>query len=65
MTKLLLWCLLLFVCWPLAFFVLFAYPVVWVLMIPFRVVGITLEGVLALLKAILLLPARILSPRVV
>ena len=55
-----LWCLLLIVCWPLALLALIAYPFVWLLLLPFRLVGITVEGVFALLKAILLLPARVL-----
>jgi len=60
MFKFLLWCILLVMCWPLALLALIAYPFVWLLLLPFRLVGITVEGVFALLKAILLLPARIL-----
>ena len=60
MLKFLLWCILLVMCWPLALLALIAYPFVWLLLLPFRVVGITVEGVFALLKAILLLPARVL-----
>ena len=57
---LLLWLLLLIVCWPLALLVLILYPFVWLLLLPFRLVGISVEAVFALLKAILLLPARLL-----
>ena len=61
--KLLLWGLLLFVCWPLALLVLVLYPIVWLFLLPFRVVGIAVEGVLELLKAILFLPSRLLGAR--
>ena len=61
MLKLLLWLLLLFVCWPLALLALVLYPLVWVLMLPFRIVGIAVEGVLALIRALFLLPARVLG----
>jgi len=58
-----LWCILLILCWPLA---LIAYPFIWLLSIPFRIVGITLTGVFALLSAILMLPARVLrGPRAI
>jgi len=60
MVAFLLWCLLLVVCWPLALLALIAYPFVWLITLPFRIVGITVHGVFALLKAILLLPARVL-----
>ena len=60
MTKFLLWCLLLFVCWPLALVALIAYPIVWVLLIPFRIVGIAVGGVLELVAAVITLPARVL-----
>ena len=64
MTKLLLWLLLLVVCWPLALLALVLYPFVWLLSLPFRVVGIAVDGVFELLKAILLLPGRVLrGPR--
>ena len=58
--KLLLWCILLFLCWPLALVALILYPLVWLLMLPFRVVGIAVEGVLELVWALITLPARIL-----
>lgn len=57
------WFLLLVFCWPLALAALVLYPLVWLLAIPFRLVGITLEAVFGFLKALLFLPARILSPR--
>jgi hypothetical protein len=61
MVKFLLWCLLLFLCWPLALLALVLYPLVWILMLPFRLVGIAAEGVFDLLRAIITLPARVLS----
>ncbi len=60
MVKFLLWCILLILCWPLALLALIAYPFVWLILLPFRLVGITVEGVFELLKAILFLPARVL-----
>ncbi len=60
---LLLWALLLAVCWPLALLFVLLWPVLFVLSIPFRIVGVVLEAVLALLKAILFLPARVLGWR--
>jgi len=61
MVKFLLWCILLFFCWPLALLALVLYPLVWILMLPFRLVGIAVEGVFELLRAIITLPARVLS----
>jgi len=55
------WCILFVLCWPLALLALIAFPFVWLISIPLRLVGITLEAVFALLKAILFLPARILG----
>jgi len=60
MLKLLLWCLLLFFCWPLALIALVLYPIVWLLLLPFRIVGIAVDGALQLLWAIVTLPARLL-----
>jgi hypothetical protein len=60
MTKFLLWLILLVVCWPLALLALVLYPLVWLLLLPFRLVGIAVDGVLQLLRAVLLLPARVL-----
>lgn len=57
----LLWVLLLVVCWQLALAALLLYPLVWLLLLPFRLVGLTFEGVFALLRAVLLLPARLLG----
>lgn len=66
MLKFLVWLLLLVVCWPLALLALILYPFAWLLSLPFRLVGITLEAVFAFLKALLFLPARILGgPRAV
>jgi hypothetical protein len=59
-VKFLLWCILLVLCWPLALLVLVLYPIVWLLLLPFRLVGIAFEGVFGLLRAIILLPARVL-----
>ena len=63
MLKFLLWLLLLVVCWPIALLALVLWPVVWLLTIPFRIVGIAVDGVLALVKAIVTLPARVLGAR--
>ena len=64
MAGFLLWCILFVLCWPLAVLALIAYPFVWLLSLPFRIVGITLDGVFALLRAIFLLPVRLLrGPR--
>jgi hypothetical protein len=60
MAGFLLWLLLLIVCWPLALFALIAYPIVWLLLLPLRLIGITMRGVFALLEAILMLPVRLL-----
>ena len=57
------WCLLLVLCWPIALAVLLLWPLLWLLSIPFRIVGIALEAMLALIKALLFLPARILRGR--
>lgn len=59
----LVWVLLLLVCWPLAVIALIAYPIVWLLLLPFRLVGITVDAVFELLKALLYLPSRILGQR--
>jgi hypothetical protein len=60
-TGFLLWLLLLVVCWPLALLALVLFPVVWVLLLPFRLLGLAFDGVFALLRAILFLPARVLG----
>jgi hypothetical protein len=61
MIKILVWLILFIVCWPLALLALILYPIVWLLSLPFRLVGITLEAVFAFLKALLFLPARLLG----
>jgi hypothetical protein len=61
MMKFLLWLLLLVLCWPLAIIALVLWPIVWLLTLPFRLVGIAVEGVFALLRALVMLPARVLS----
>ncbi len=64
MTKFFLWLILLVVCWPLALVALVAYPLVWILLLPFRLVGIAVEGVFEFIRSVLLLPSRILrGPR--
>jgi len=64
MATFVLWCILLFFCWPLALLALILYPIVWLLLLPLRIVGIAVDGVLELIKGIILLPARILrGPR--
>lgn len=60
MVKFLLWLILLVICWPLALLALLLYPIVWLLLIPFRLVGITVSAVLDLFKSIITLPARVL-----
>lgn len=60
MLTFLLWIFVLILCWPLAIMAIILYPLVWLFLLPFRVLGIAVEGVLELVKAIILLPARIL-----
>jgi hypothetical protein len=60
MGKFLLWCILLVICWPVAVLALVAYPFIWLLLLPFRLVGIAVTGVFELLLALILLPARVL-----
>jgi hypothetical protein len=60
----LLWCIVLVLCWPLALLALVLYPLVWLLLIPFRIVGIAVDGVLELIRGVVTLPARLLrGPR--
>lgn len=61
MFTFLLWCILFVLCWPLALLALVAYPLVWLILLPFRILGIAVGGVLALLKGVLFLPARMLG----
>jgi len=60
MVGFLLWLLLLVICWPLALLAIVLYPIVWVLLLPFRLLGIVVNGVFEFLKSLILLPARIL-----
>jgi hypothetical protein len=60
MVKFILFCILLVLCWPLALLALILYPFVWLLLLPFRVVGIAVGGVLELVSAIIFLPGRML-----
>ncbi len=61
MLGFLLWLLLLFLCWPIALLALLLYPLVWLILLPFRMLGIGVEAVFDLLRAIVMLPARILG----
>jgi hypothetical protein len=64
MLSFLLWCILLIMCWPLALVALVLYPLVWLVLLPFRIVGIAVGGVLELVRGIIFLPARVLRGRV-
>lgn len=61
--KFLLWLILLVLCWPIALLALILYPVVWLLLLPFRIVGIAVDGALELLRGLLRLPGRVLGGR--
>jgi hypothetical protein len=61
MMTFLVWLILLIICWPLALLALIAYPFIWLLLLPFKLVGITFDAIFKLLKSILLLPARVLK----
>lgn len=61
MIAFLLWCILFFVCWPVALLALIAYPLVWLMLLPFRILGIAVHGVLAIVLAAILFPARLLA----
>ncbi len=61
MIRFLLWCILFVLCWPVAILALFLYPIVWLLLIPFRILGIAVGGVLELFKALITLPARLIK----
>ena len=63
MVKFLLWLILLILCWPLALLALVLYPFVWLLLLPFRLLGVAVDGVFSFLKAVLMLPARIIGGR--
>jgi hypothetical protein len=60
-TKFLLWCIVLVLCWPLALLALVLYPIVWLVLLPFRLLGIAVDGVLGLIRGIVMLPARVLN----
>ncbi len=61
MIGFLLWCVVFLLCWPLALLALVLFPIIWLLLLPFRLIGITVNAVFELLRAILLLPARLLG----
>lgn len=61
MTKFLLWLLLLLICWPLAIAALILYPLIWLILLPFRLIGIAVDGVFDLIKALFKLPSKILG----
>lgn len=61
MVKFLLWCILLVICWPLALLALVLYPLVWLILLPFRILGVAVEGALELVKGIIFLPGRLLA----
>lgn len=61
MLSFVLWLVLLFLCWPLALLALVLYPLIWLITLPFRLIGVGVEGVFALLRAVVMLPARILG----
>jgi hypothetical protein len=63
MLSFLVWVLLLMVCWPIALLALLVYPVVWLLLLPFRLLGIGVDAIFSLLKGIVMLPARVLGQR--
>ena len=63
MVTFLLWLLLLVFCWPLALLAVLLYPIIWLVLLPFRLLGLAFEGVFELLRAIILLPARLLGGR--
>ena len=58
--KFLLWCILFVLCWPVALLALLLYPIVWILLIPFRLAGIAVEGALGIVRGVVMLPARVL-----
>jgi hypothetical protein len=63
MVGFLLWCVLFVICWPLALLALLLWPLVWLITLPFRLLGIAVEGVFGLLRALVMLPARVLGGR--
>jgi len=63
MLSFILWLILLALCWPLALLALLLYPFVWIVLLPFRLIGMAVEGVLSFMKALIMLPARVLGGR--
>jgi hypothetical protein len=63
MVKFLLWLILFFLCWPIALLALVLYPIVWLLLLPFRLAGLAVEGVFELLRSLVMLPSRALGAR--
>ncbi len=61
MFTFLLWCVVFALCWPIALLALVLYPIVWVLLLPFRIVGIAVEGIFVFLRALFMLPARLIA----
>jgi hypothetical protein len=61
MAKFLLWLILLVICWPVALLALILFPIVWLFLLPFRLLGVAVEGVFGLFKALIMLPARVLG----
>jgi hypothetical protein len=57
------WCILLVLCWPIAILALVLYPLVWILLIPFRILGIAVDGALGIVRGVVMLPARVLRGR--
>ena len=62
LISLLLWCILLVLCWPLALMLIILYPIIWLLALPFRLLGIAVSGIFSLIEAIIMLPFRVLTP---
>jgi hypothetical protein len=62
-TGLMLWCILFLICWPLAILALILFPIVWLLLLPLRLMGVAVDGIFAFIRALLLLPARLLGER--
>jgi hypothetical protein len=63
MMRFLAWCILLVLCWPIAILALVLYPLVWILLIPFRILGIAVDGALGIVRGVVMLPARVLRGR--
>ncbi len=61
MLKFLLWCILFVLCWPLALLALILYPIIWLILLPFRLVGLVFDGLFESLRALIMLPARLLG----